>query len=557
MSEQPATTHIDVLVIGAGINGAGLFRDLCEQGVSTVIIDKADFGSGTSSAPSRLIHGGVKYLETGELRLVAQSTFERNLLLRNAPHLVKPLRTIIPMFSWFKGIRAAIRTLFGSTTAPRSRGALLIEVGLALYDIYGARRRVMPRHRFWTKRKAKAEMPLLTDRIVAAGTYFDALITGPERLVFELVQDGLKAESTSQAFTYVTLDSLDGNIVHITDSAGKPQAFQPRIVVNATGPWIDDVNATLGVQSHLIGGTKGSHIVLDNPELVAALNRRMVYYEANDGRVCLVFDYLGRALVGSTDIRANDPDTVRCTDEEINYFLESLRGLLPNLNVSRDQIIYTYSGIRPLPTSDHTQVGLITRDHSAPVHEPAGQRDFPVFSLVGGKWTTFRGFAEEVCDTILQRLGQPRLVSTEDLSIGGGTDYPTADKEKDWIARVATKTGATQARTRLLLERYGSMAQLILLAESDNPTPLQDAPGYSLQEIETLCQLERIERLDDIVLRRTTLAITGYLTLRNLEEIATIACRVLGWSRLRKAQELEKAIAILKDRHGLTFRHKK
>lgn len=145
---QLETEGVDVLILGAGVNGAGLYRDLCEQGVSCLIVDKADFGSGTSAAPSRLIHGGLKYLETGEFGLVAQSTLERNLLLKNAPHNVEPLPTFIPVFSWTKGITAALRTLFGSTTAPRSRGAVLIKIGLAIYDYFGARERVMPRHRF-------------------------------------------------------------------------------------------------------------------------------------------------------------------------------------------------------------------------------------------------------------------------------------------------------------------------------------------------------------------------------------------------------------------------
>lgn len=169
MSDRPQ--DIDILILGAGINGAGLFRDLCEQGLQVVITDKGDFGSGTSAAPSRLIHGGIKYLETGEFRLVAQSTLERNLLLRNAPHCVSPLPTVIPIFSWLKGIPAALRTLAGSTTAPRSRGAVLIKIGLALYDFYGARHRVMPRHALWSKRQALGKIPPLTPRIVAAGTY--------------------------------------------------------------------------------------------------------------------------------------------------------------------------------------------------------------------------------------------------------------------------------------------------------------------------------------------------------------------------------------------------
>ncbi|MGB3539572.1 MAG: FAD-dependent oxidoreductase, partial [Mesorhizobium sp.] len=126
--------EVDVVILGAGINGAGLFRDLCAQGLTCLIVDKGDFGSGTSAAPSRLIHGGLKYLETGEFALVAQSTLERNLLLKNAPHTVTALPTIIPIFSWTRGIFAALRTLFGSTSAPRSRGALLIKIGLMLYD---------------------------------------------------------------------------------------------------------------------------------------------------------------------------------------------------------------------------------------------------------------------------------------------------------------------------------------------------------------------------------------------------------------------------------------
>ena len=152
---------IDVLILGAGINGAGLFRDLCAQGLRCVIVDKGDFGSGTSAAPSRLIHGGLKYLETGEFGLVAQSTLERNLLLRNAPHLVSALPTVIPIFSWWRGVGAALRTLFGSTSAPRSRGAVLIKIGLVLYDLYGARSRVMPRHRMFSRKRALREMPAL------------------------------------------------------------------------------------------------------------------------------------------------------------------------------------------------------------------------------------------------------------------------------------------------------------------------------------------------------------------------------------------------------------
>ncbi|PQV59202.1 glycerol-3-phosphate dehydrogenase [Defluviimonas denitrificans] len=545
------TDDIDVLILGAGINGAGLFRDLCEQGLRCVLLDKDDFGSGTSAAPSRLIHGGIKYLETGEFRLVAQSTLERNLLLRNAPHLVTPLPTLIPIFSWLKGIPAAIRTLFGATTAPRSRGAVLIKIGLWLYDLYGARHRVMPRHALWSRAKALREIPPLTPRIVAAGTYYDAKVACPERLVLELVLDGLAASGESRAFNHVELLGA-GSRVRFRTCEGEEHALRPRIVVNAAGPWIDRVNATLGLTTKLIGGTKGSHILLDHPGLIRALKGRMIYFEADDGRICLVYDYLGRALVGSTDIRDDDPDTVRCEEEEIAYFLDSLRSLLPGIAVSRDQIVYTYSGIRPLPASDASTPGLISRDHSAPVIEASDTRPWPVISLVGGKWTTFRGFAEEVADTLLARLGHDRRVSTRDLPIGGGRDFP-ADAGA-WAARMAQETGAAQGRAQTLLARYGTRAGAVLRHEGAAPVPLPVAGDYSEQEVDWLLQNERVVHLADLILRRTDLAVTGRLTIADLERMADLAAFTLNWDARRRRAELRSTRAVLENRHGMVLR---
>lgn len=493
-------TKIDVLILGAGINGAGLFRDLCEQGLTCAIVDKADFASGTSAAPSRLIHGGIKYLETGEFRLVAQSTLERNLLLRNAPHAVRPLPTVIPIFSWLKGIPAALRTLMGSTTAPRSRGAVLMKIGLALYDFYGSRARVMPRHRLWSRRRALTELPPLTPRIVAAGTYYDAFVTQPERLVLELVQDGLSASPASRAHTYTTITGTEGGSLHFRTADGQNLTLRPKITVNAAGPWIDAVNHQLGLETRLIGGTKGSHILLDHPDLIRILDGRMIYFEADDGRICLVFDYLGRALVGSTDIRANDPETVRCEDDEIAYFLDSLRSLLPGLHFDASQIVACYSGIRPLPRSDGTAAGLISRDHSAPVEEPTPARPFPVISLVGGKWTTFRGFAEEVAETILARLSHTRRISTRDLPIGGGRDFP--NNRSQFLAALTRDSGLSGARAAELLDRYGTTARAF--AKSDAVSPrLPDAPTWSEAEIAHIALYEQVTHLADIVLRRT------------------------------------------------------
>jgi glycerol-3-phosphate dehydrogenase len=531
----------DVVILGAGINGAGLFRDLCLQGLKCLIVDKADFGSGTSAAPSRLIHGGVKYLETGELRLVAESTLERNLLLRNAPHCVEPLPTFIPSFSLMKGAWAALRTLFGSTTAPRSRGALLIKIGLTMYDLYGARHRVMPKHRFLFRKSALAEMPEVTPRIVAGGIYYDAKISRPERLVWELVKDGLDAAPDSRAMNATALVGRDGSTLRFRDAEGERQHVTAELVVNAAGPWIDQVNAGLGINHKLIGGTKGSHILLRHPELVESLKGRMIYFEADDGRICLVYEYLGLALVGSTDTKADDPDTVRCDEDEIDYFLASLRSLLPRLRFDRDQIVYAYSGIRPLPASDASQPGLISRDHSSPVSEPSGDRPFAVISLVGGKWTTFRGFAEEVTNAILVRLGGKRRTDTKLLAIGGGRHFPTdAAARKQWIDKRIIRAGLTAARVETLLGRYGTTADAVLahIAQAGGETMLAHVDDYSDAEIEWIASNEMIKHLADIVMRRTTLAIEGRLSTASLEEVSAVAAKALNWDEARRREEV-------------------
>jgi glycerol-3-phosphate dehydrogenase len=557
MRTTAAPETYDVIILGGGVNGAGLFRDLSLNGLSCLIVDRFDFGSGTSAAPSRLIHGGIKYLETGELRLVAQSTLERNLLLRNAPHCVEPLETFIPAFSWVKGAWAALRTLAGSTTAPRSRGALLIKVGMLMYDVYGARRRVMPKHRFLSRKGALRLLPQLTPRIVAGGLYYDAKVSRPERLVYELVKDGVEAGSGSWACNHTELLGQSEGVLDFRRPDGRQFQARAPLVFNAAGPWIDRVNAILGETTAMIGGTKGSHILLDHPALVKGLDGRMIYFEADDGRICLVFEYLGLALVGSTDIKASNPESVRCEDDEISYFLASLRSLLPGFRFERDQIVYTYSGIRPLPASNVDQPGLISRDHSAPVLEETEARPFPIISLVGGKWTTFRGFAEEAADMALRRLSRPRRISTENSPIGGGRNLPVTPGEKmAWIERVCGESRLPRPRVAALLARYGSTAEPIAIhvsAYSDD-RPLAGCPSYSTGEIDWLARSELVIHLSDIIMRRTTMAIENTLTMATIEDVAAVAGNVLDWDWARRRAEITALLQTLTESHGMKIR---
>lgn len=546
----------DVIIIGAGINGAGLFYDLCHQGVRCLIVEKRDFGSGTSAAPSRLIHGGLKYLETGEFGLVAESTLERNLLLKNAPHLVKPLPTIIPVRSWARGVWAATKTFFGYKAPFKSRGALLIKIGLTMYDFFGRKERVMPKHKMLGRRRALQHIPTLTPDIVGIGMYFDAMVTAPERLILELIEDGCAAQPESKAVNWTALVGADDGTLSLETTEGENLLVRPKLVINAAGPWIDDVNRCLGEDTKMIGGTKGSHIVIKHDELVSQLNGQMVYFEGDDGRILLVFPYHGAALVGSTDIPADDPDDLSCGDEEVAYFMEGLGTLFPSLKFDADQILYSYAGIRPLPNSEGVEPGLISRDHSAPIITASKKRPFPIIPLIGGKWTTYRGFAQSVADVVLVRLGRIRKTSTQSLKIGGGDGYPTnVQSHQIWLDHLVLEAGLPMAELNILLERYGTKARTVAIHVAAFPSNrlIVGTQNYSVAEIDWISRNERVQRLEDVILRRTLLAVTGKVSRASLEDISKIVGNALQWSQETIEKEITNSIKTLEKHHRLSL----
>jgi glycerol-3-phosphate dehydrogenase len=554
--QQP---KVSVLIVGGGINGAGLFRDLSMQGVDCLLIDKADFASGASSAPSRLIHGGVKYLETGEFRLVAESTLERNLLLKNAPHYVRPLETVLPIHSYFGGMIASARRFFGMKAKLADRGAVISKIGLAMYDFLGRHDRTMPRHRFAFRRQSLRSLPLLDPAIKATATYYDAKVTHAERLNFELVADGLAACEHCAAANYVSVDHVENGVVWLRDLVTHERiAVEPAIVVNAGGAWIDNVNAALGIARKYIGGAKGSHLLVDHPALHAQLRGRMVYYGSKDGRISLIYPFMDKLLIGSTDIRVDDPDGVRCEDDEVAYMLGVLREVFPGVHLEQSDIAFRYSGVRPLPYSDAANPGDVSRDHVVHVdHLPGTQ--IPVFSLVGGKWTTFRGFAESVADDALRRLGRSRKIGTRHEPIGGGRDYPhAADKRDAWVGALARRHDLPAARAEVLFARYGTTAAAVAAycahahdERADHALPGES--GYTAHEIRYLCEHDMVTHLADLVFRRTTIAISGHLTNPWLLEVSAIAAEVLEWDSARTVQEIDATREIARERHGVVL----
>lgn len=533
------TPRYDVVIIGGGINGAGVFRDLSLQGVDCLLVDSGDFCAGASAAPSRLIHGGIKYLETGEFRLVAQSTLERNLLLRNAPHYVKPIETVLPIKSWFGGIAPSVIRFFGGTAKLRDRGVLISKVGLELFDFFGRRRRVMPRHSVMFGDALHNAFPDMADDIVAAATYFDARVTHAERLGIELLLDGIAANPRSLAINHCAVTGTRGASIRFRDLVGDREYFATAdVIVNASGAWIDRVNAALGVQSRYIGGAKGSHLILDNPALLKALGGKMVYFGASDGRVGLLYPFLGHVLVGSTDAPIADPDLALCEDDERDYMLGIVREIFPRLALSAEQVKYVYCGVRPLPKSDAADPGAVSRDHSI-AEDRLPETGAPIYSLIGGKWTTFRRFAEEASDRALATLGNSRKLSTEGTSIGGGRGYPQNPTERQGFLEKLSALAIDSERAPTLIDRYGSRALEIARACAEgHDQPLRSLPDYSTAEIRFLFRNEIVGRLADVLFRRTDISLSIRLTRAVAREIAEIGAEALGWSARRVTFEL-------------------
>lgn len=542
----------DVLVIGGGINGISVFRELALQGVDVLLVERSDYCSGASAALSRMVHGGLRYLENGEFKLVKESLEERDRLLANAPHYVSPLMTTVPVFDVFSGVANGAVRFLGLGRRPSRRGAVVIKLGLSIYDFLTRRRAAMPEHSFRGKRRTVGLWPALNPDLIASATYYDAQVSHPERLGIELLKDGLEAGEHARALNYAEVRREGDGLTLHDGIAGRSVAIEPRIVVNATGGWVDLTNREIlpriAAPAPLMGGTKGSHLMIDSPALLEALGGHMLYYENEDGRICILFPYLGKVLVGSTDIRVDDPGTVRCEADERDYILQSLAFVLPDIRIGPEEIVFQFAGVRPLPASEDSFTGRIPRDHFCTFVEPEGSP--PILCMIGGKWTTFRSFGELASSMVLERLGRRASVSTAERPIGGGRDYPAV--ARGWKKKLASRTGLPLSRIDALFSTYGTDASALAEFIAAGPDePLADS-GHSVREFIHLIRGEAVEHLDDLLLRRSTLAVSGTLSLGTVEAALEILAAERGWDGPAKLAERRRFLTLIAERHGVT-----
>jgi len=557
--ELRETPRASVLIIGGGINGVGTFRDLALQGVDVALVERGDYCQGASGASSHMIHGGIRYLENGEFRLVRESVVERNALLRTAPHYVKPLQTTIPIFSTFSGILAApLRFITHRQQGqPRERGAFLIKAGLTMYDWFSRDGGTVPRHSFAGRRSSLAQLPDLRSDVRYTATYFDASVHNPERMTLDVLRDGLIANPEARATNYVSAVSRSGESVMLRDElTGEEFPFAADVVVNATGAWVDGTNESLGEPSAFMGGTKGSHIVLDHPELLAACAGREMFFENTDGRIVLIYPIEDRVLVGTTDIDVDINEPAVCTPEEVDYFIDLIGQVFPKIEVEPDHVVYSFSGVRPLPRHDETQPGFVSRDYRIEKREDrvAGQ-SVTTLSLVGGKWTTFRALSEHMTNDVLEVLGKRRTVSTAGLAIGGGVDFPkTPSAQKAWVM-AHSRDGLSAERVEGLLTRYGTRAaEVIDYLHADTDEDFASTPELSRRELAYMVEHEQIGHLIDVLIRRTSLAFRGLVTEELLRELGQTLAPLLDWDEETVRTEIAHAEQILRDWHKVELK---
>lgn len=508
------------MVVGGGVNGLGVAWDAALRGLRVLLVERDDIGSGTSSWSSRLIHGGLKYLEKLDVKLVRESLREREWLLGAAPHLVRPLRMVLPFYSEGK------------------HHPLKLEAGMVAYDVLSWDKSV-PRHAFWSRGKTLRKIPGLDpEGLRGAAAYYDAQVELAERLCVEIALAARAAGATILTHASVErLDVRDGAIVgvEVVDApSGDRHRARTSMVLNTAGPWVDEVLTGLEGGPRLIGGTKGSHFLVDP---FSGAPSDALYYEArSDGRPMMVLPWRGQYMIGSTDLRFEGSlDRLGPSAEEVDYILRETNQVLPGARLTEDDLLWGYTGVRPLPYSQHGDVGDITRRHAFHDHGP---RVEGLVSLVGGKLTTFRQVGEEATNLALEKLGARRGRSaTRRLRLPGAGVL-----DLDRFAAEFARTSGLDARVaRRVAKLYGSRAPGVAERAAADPRArevVDETSGLTVAEISFVLEEEFAVSLTDILARRTMIGIGPTVPDEVVDRVAQVAARLAGWGDGRTEGEL-------------------
>jgi glycerol-3-phosphate dehydrogenase len=528
----------DAVVIGGGMAGAGVARDLALRGASVALFEKGDFASGTSSKSSKLIHGGLRYLELADFRLVRESLREKKTLERLAPHLVRPLPFLVPVYRGSK------------------RGLITVRIGMWLYDLLTPGKQT-ERFRVIPPVEALALEPSIQAAdLRGAGYYFDDLLLFPERLCLENALSA--ARHGARVHNYCEVEEvtrgprgLDG--VRVRDLlTGQVHTVRAPVIVNCAGPWVDRLRELAGVReagARVLRTTKGIHCLLPR------MTERAVYLSTVDDRMIFVIPWRQFSMVGTTDTDFDgDPDRLWATREEVDYLLGAVRPALPDPRVALDQVVYTYAGVRPLAFEEGASASKVSRDHKVVVEGAEGQ----FLSITGTKLTCFRSLAEEVGDRVMRALGRRVPSRTAELTLDGLDDEVGKIEARAWmdVSEEMATTGLSRETLEILVETYGRGFTRVLALLRKLP---DGAERLCPRNAEIVAQLHHAVReemavsLQDFLLRRTGIGQSPCLGLDCFEAVGRRMGELAGWSPRRLQAELEAYQAHVE--RSLRFRH--
>ncbi|MGV9412905.1 glycerol-3-phosphate dehydrogenase [Nocardia sp. NPDC003693] len=511
-------TEIDVLVIGGGVTGAGAALDAAARGLSVTLVEARDFAAGTSSRSSKLIHGGLRYLEQLDFALVREALKERGLLLSKlAPHLVRPVSFLFPLQH-----RVWERAYIGA--------------GVALYDTLGGARSV-PMHKHLTRTGALELAPALKDdAMTGAIRYYDAQVDDA-RHTMTLARTAAEHGATVLTRTRVTGLLRDGERIvgaTVTDlETGAAHTIRARTVISATGVWTDDMIQMTGVEFPFhVRMSKGVHIMVPRERL----NMDTGLIMRTEKSVLFVIPWAEHWIIGTTDTEWSlDKNHPTASAADVQYILDHINSLLRE-PLTRADIVGTYAGLRPLMTGASKETSKLSREHA--VAEPAPG----LFVIAGGKYTTYRVMASDVVDAAAARLGgDVPASSTENVPVLGAVGYR---EMLDDASGVAARTGLPVETVHHLLGRYGSLSEGIFELIAADPVLAQPIPGaddYIGAEAVYAVTHEGALHLDDILTRRTRISIeVPDRGLKAAPEIATLIAPHLDWDGERANTEINR-----------------
>jgi glycerol-3-phosphate dehydrogenase len=500
---------LDLIVIGGGITGAGVARDAALRGLSTLLLEKRDFASGVSSKTTRLVHGGLRYLANFEIDLVAEALRERAVLRRQCPYLITPMPILIPIYR------------------DDPHGRAVISVGVHLYELLSRERDIPHYFTAGTARTLSLEPHLNRDGLRGSALFYDHQILMPERLVIENIIAAREAGAKVMNYAAAELIEEQPDSVTVTvreTLAGTRRTVRAKVLINAGGPWVDEVRKAGGIDgSRIIYPTKGIHLV------VPKLSEQSLFVAAKDGRMFFIIPLDRWSLIGTTDTKYDgDLDEVHADSADVDYLLKESRRILPGLALDRQNIFYTYAGVRPLAFAGERE-SRISRKHRVIPEGRTGR----IITIAGGKYTTYRNMAEDAVDAACRRLGRKLSCATARQPLAGSLPVELDEYVKETVPQLAIRFGVESETVRHLIHFYGSRTEKLLEPIVDDPSlrkPLSPLCRDIAVQVLYGIRAEGARTLCDIVLRRMQLGITADRGEGQIDAIAEIAARELHWS---------------------------